>query len=304
MTAVTEAPEVRATLARPELTRAPRGPRSATAVVALVATIAFTALALWAFAYALVLSGVAAASSQQQLHDRLREELGLATAPVEAPIARGAAIAVLRVPAAGIDDEVVVEGTGSAETAVGVGHARDTPLPGQPGTAVLVGRSLTAGAPLAAIGALRPGDRLTVTTGQGEFTYAVSAVRHAGDRVPPLAAGAGRLTLVTSTGASWRTGWVPSGLVYVDASLVGTPAPVGARSLVVLDDGERVWGSETAAWIPVVFWLQLLLLSLVGLVWLSMRVGGWHAWVIGIPVLAAVLWGLARTAHLLIPNVL
>jgi sortase A len=273
-------------------------------VVVLVAALSLTVLAACSLAYALVLSGVAASSAQQQLHDTLREQLALATAPIDEPIAPGSAIAVLDIPAAGLSDEVVVEGTGGAETAVAVGHARDTPLPGQPGVSVLLGRSVTAGSPFAGIGGLHPGDRIGVVTGQGTYSYSVSRVRHAGDPVAALPVGAARLTLATSIGASWRTGWVPVGLVYVDGTLVGTPADPGARPVTVLEPGERVWGTESAAWVPVIFWLQLLLGSLVGIIWLATRVGRWHAWVVGIPVTTAVLWGLAHAAHLLLPNVL
>src|SRR5262249_13850807 len=125
--------------------------------------------------------------------------------------------------------QVVVEGTASPVTTTGPGHQRDTPLPGQPGVSVLIGRSVTFGAPFAHIADLQKGQTITLVTGQGTFHYDVLDVRGPGDPLPrPPAQGASRVVLVTTEGSGWRTGWAPQNAVFVDAQLQGEPQPAPA----------------------------------------------------------------------------
>lgn len=72
-------------------------------------------------------------------------------------------------------DQIVVEGTDVDALRKGPGHYPWTPMPGQPGNASIAGHRTTYGAPFANIGNLRPGDRITVQTAQGEFVYEVLA---------------------------------------------------------------------------------------------------------------------------------
>ena len=84
-------------------------------------------------------------------------------------------------PAAGVGS-----GTTSGVLFDGPGHRRDTPLPGQQGTSLIMGRRAAFGGPFAGIDDLEKGDRIRVTTGQGAFDFDVIGVRHEGDPTPPL----------------------------------------------------------------------------------------------------------------------
>ena len=86
----------------------------------------------------------------------------------------GEAVARIVIPAINMD-EIVVEGTDVDALRKGPGHYSWTPMPGQPGNASIAGHRTTYGAPFANIGNLRPGDRITVQTAQGEFIYEVLA---------------------------------------------------------------------------------------------------------------------------------
>ena len=86
----------------------------------------------------------------------------------------GEAVARIVIPAIKMD-EIVVEGTDVDALRKGPGHYPWTPMPGQPGNASIAGHRTTYGAPFANIGNLRPGDRITVQTAQGEFVYEVLA---------------------------------------------------------------------------------------------------------------------------------
>ena len=88
----------------------------------------------------------------------------------------GSGEAVARIVIRAIDmDQIVVEGTDVDALRKGPGHYPWTPMPGQPGNASIAGHRTTYGAPFANIGNLRPGDRITVQTAQGEFVYEVLA---------------------------------------------------------------------------------------------------------------------------------
>ena len=86
----------------------------------------------------------------------------------------GEAIARIDIPAIKMD-EIVVEGTDVDALRKGPGHYPWTPMPGQPGNASIAGHRTTYGAPFANIGNLRPGDKITMQTAQGEFVYEVLA---------------------------------------------------------------------------------------------------------------------------------
>src|SRR2546421_11935588 len=143
---------------------------------------------------------------------------------------------------------VVVEGTSPGDLRAGPGPRRDPPLPGQAGASVLYGRAVAFGGPFQHIAELRPGDTVTVTTGQGTFDYRVDGIRRAGDPLPePLRSGAGRLTLVSAEGVSWRAGWAPDGAVYVDSTLQGSAQPAPAGRPRGLPDAEQAMHGDTGA---------------------------------------------------------
>ncbi|MFZ0322527.1 MAG: sortase [Actinomycetes bacterium] len=262
-------------------------------------------LAVWFVAYALGLSGLQERADQRVLYGQLREQLALATAPVGGAISPGAPIAVLQIPALGVSNDVVVEGTSSSALRLGPGHRRDTPLPGQAGVSLVYGRSVTFGAPFRNLSALGPKDTIVVTTGQGEFTYVVDSVRRPGDPLPPPpAADQGRLTLVSAEGSGRLASFTASDTVFVDATMQGKVQPVLAGRPASVGDAETSMGSDTSGLVALVLWLEALVLVAVGVVWAARRWGGWQTWVVSVPVVLAVLWGTTSVAFGLLPNLL
>jgi sortase A len=299
-TTETETPAV------PEETAVERKPIPVGVLVTLVSVVAFSLLAAFLAVYAVGLSALQEQRSQHQLYARLRGLLSPSSEiapPDGGAIKPGTPVALLTVPAAGIHRDVIVEGTSSGDLMAGPGHVRDTALPGQVGQSVLVGKSLTAGAPFRHVSGLKVGDPVTVTTAQGTFDFTVVDRRVAGDPIPGLASGAARLTLVTSSGSGWLGVLSPSHLVYIDADLAthAVTAPVGRPVAVPTD--EQPGNSDPGVWPFLVLWLQGLLVACVVVVWSWMRWGRRQTWLIGLPLILAVLWGVADSAMRLLPNV-
>ncbi len=99
---------------------------------------------------------------------------GAAVAPVTAAPAPGRPVATLAIPRIGLD-QVVVEGVGADQLALGPGHYPGTALPGQPGNAAIAGHRTTHGRPFYDLNELASGDRITTTTEQGTFDYRVTS---------------------------------------------------------------------------------------------------------------------------------
>ena len=79
-------------------------------------------------------------------------------------------------------------------------------MPGQAGVSVILGRANRLRRAVRRLASLVPGDPITVVTGQTVASYTVIDLRRAGDPLPPpLAAGAGRMILVTADGRAART---------------------------------------------------------------------------------------------------
>lgn len=263
-----------------------------------------------------VVSHLQYARNQQTAFADFRADLARGTAPVgqtqieyvdgvagqEYVVEPGSPVAVLRISAIDLQ-AVVVSGTSGDALRHGPGHRRDTVLPGQSGTSVLLGRKGAYGAPFRDLDLLLPGDEIAVVTGQGEHTYRVTGVRRAGDPVPaPLAADAGRLTLVTADGPRY----LPQDLLRVDADLVSDPQPASPRRFgsAALPAAEAPLASDDTAWTPLMLWCQALLLAGLAIAYLRARWGGWQAWICGLPVFTAL--GFAATDQIarLLPNLL
>ncbi|MGW3283671.1 sortase [Streptomyces sp. NPDC001002] len=270
--------------------------------------LSLAALLLGITAQLLLVSGIQEHSAQHAAFDELRDRLALGTAPVAQTdqegrlLAPGTPVALLAVPALGTS-QVVLEGTDSAVLTDGPGHRRDTPMPGQAGTSVLMGRAAAYGGPFGRLGSLAAGDRFTVTTGQGKATYQVSGVRRAGDPAPaPVAAGKGRLVLVTATGPRFA----PGGVLRVDADLVSpafqTPSAV-IRSGTLPAAEEPLAHPSGVPW-PLVMWLQALLLTAVAAVWAWHRWGRHQTWIVFAPVVAVLGLQVATRTTELLPNLL
>ena len=92
----------------------------------------------------------------------------------ESPSAVGEAFGSIRIPAIDLD-VTMVEGVRRRDLKKGPGHLTGSPLPGQPGNAVVSGHRTTYGAPFGSLGELVPGDRIEVETALGVHVYEVRA---------------------------------------------------------------------------------------------------------------------------------
>jgi sortase A len=292
---------------RPGRLPLPRAPEQRSQVASLTVWISFALAGMigWVVLYALGASTLEERHDQARLYAELREQLSAATAPIGGVIQPGSPVALMSMPAAGLERVVVVEGTASGDLTQGPGHRRDTPLPGQAGVSVIYGRATLFGGPFGRIASSAIGAPITVTTGQGVARFKIIDVRRAGDPFPPaLAGGAGRLTLVTADGGGWRSGWAANHVVYVDAELQGRPYPApGGRPLAV-PKAELALNPDTNALFPLVLWLPLLGIAVLFVVWVAQRWSAWQTWLIGLPVLLACLWGTTEAAVRLLPNLL
>lgn len=305
-----------------------RGRELAVKASAYVPAVALQILAivlLGFIAHVVLLSQIQHDRDQQTAYDDFRVTLAQGVAPVgqlappemqepgppgeEPPpepeprlLAMGTPVAVISIPALGLT-EVIGEGTTSDVLRAGPGHRRDTVLPGQEGTSVIMGRQTTYGGPFRLIHTLAPGDSITAVTGQGQHTYRVLGVRREGDPLPePIEEGEGRLTLVTAAGRPL----LPSGILRVDAELVSDAQPAPEKELGAggLTAAEEPMSTDQGAWYPLVLLGEALLLAVAGVVWALKRLGRWQAWVVGIPVLSALGLTAADQVARLLPNLL
>ncbi|MGW1561080.1 sortase [Streptomyces sp. NPDC002144] len=288
--------------------RAPR-PSARPGLALAGAAVCVLAAVLLGFAANLTVVGhLQHARDQRTAYAELRRQLALGTAPVgqrdyEGRLLKpGAPVALLRIPALGVK-EVVAEGTTSEVLMSGPGHRRDTPLPGQAGTSVIMGRQWGYGSPFLHLRDVPAGTRVELTTGQGRSVYEVTGVRRAGDELPaPLTGSQGRLTLITATGAPYT----PSGVLRVDARLVTPVRPNPPRDLRPgwIAASEQALGTDPRAWLGVFLWTQGLLLASLLAVFAFRVWGRWQTWICAGPVLLAL--GLADSQSLtaLLPNLL
>ena len=125
-------------------------------------------------------------------------------------------MAILTIPAIGIKNMIVVEGTSPENLELGPGHVRNSPLPGQNGVAEIFGRRATFGAPFGRLMELKRGDKVTVITGQGKASYTIVArgdSRHLVQDPAP-----NRLLLLTACSPV-----IPTSYCYLDAEITSTP---------------------------------------------------------------------------------
>ncbi|MCY7396850.1 MAG: sortase [Nocardioides sp.] len=260
-------------------------------------------LCLWMVFQLVFLGGLSHGRDQDLLYRDFRTQLASAIAPVGPVVPAGDPVAVLTAPRIGLQ-QTVVEGTGSADTLAGPGHLRNTVLPGQSGTSVMMGRAQTYGGPFASLGSLVAGDTITTVTGQGTTAFTVLGVRRAGDPLPqPLAAGSSRLTLVTSESSGARTDLASGSVLYVDAdAATAFPAPAGLPASV--PDSERPLATDSGVLPLLVLHLAALLALTLGIVAARQRWAGPLVWVIATPVALAAAWSTTDVAMRLLPNLL
>lgn len=255
-----------------------------------------------------VVSSLQQRSHQQRLYDSFRTRLAEGTAPVGPTdgdgevLPVGTAVAYLEIPAIDLR-QVVVSGTSSGTLFAGPGHRRDTVLPGQAGATVIMGRSAAYGGPFGRLDELTKGDRIDVTTGQGEFTYEVLGVRREGEPLPaPVKADESRLVLATGDGRPY----LPSGVLRVDATMDGeaTPGPGRLHPSGALPQEEGLMVGDSSELWALALWLQVLLVLALGAVWSWHRWGRAQAWVVFLPVLTLAGIFVANQAARLLPNLL
>ncbi|MGI5507164.1 class E sortase [Lentzea sp. CA-135723] len=246
-------------------------------------------LALLGFvAYVLVVGPMTHDRAQDLLYADAREKLAEIEMPTGGSIEPGSPVALLEIPGLHLN-EVVVEGTTGGLLTDGPGHLRTTPLPGQPGSAVIMGRALTFGGSFRDITALREGDEVVATTGQGRFVYRVDGVRRDGDPMPKP--GGNHLVLLSAEVSEFlglpikveRTVFVDTTLVHPSPSGL-TPPPVS------LLPEERALERDAGGLVPLVLWSQVLLLAVAGFTWARTRWGRWETWFVGAPVVLAASW--------------
>ncbi|WGL52764.1 sortase [Nocardioides sp. BP30] len=246
-------------------------------------------------------------TAQHRLYGELRRELAEGSVPIGQTdvsghlIRPGSPVALLSIPALGIR-EVVVEGTSSGETMKGVGHRRDTPLPGQPGVSVLMGRAAAYGGVFKHLHDLAPGSRFTVQTGQGIAEYRVLGARSASTRLPVLASGQGRLTLMTASGGAFR----PNGVLRVDAELVSKafPRPAAVLAPGAIRPAEQALRGDTSPAFALSWLVELLVLLAVAATWAWKRWLRAATWIVFGPVLAVVALLVAGDVCTFLPNLM
>ncbi len=215
--------------------------------------------------------------------------------------ATGDPVGTLVIPEIGVD-QVVVEGVGTAQLAVGPGHYPGTPLPGQRGNAGIAGHRTTHGRPFYDLNALMVGDPITVTTLQGTFHYRVvrSEVVAPADLTVLAPTTVPELTLTTCTprySAAQRLVVVAR---LVAPAMAATAVPTRTRSEGAVTEVVR----PTEEWL----WLGLWALACGALVVLVMvarrRLGirrPWLMWVVATPVALVLLYFLFGAVNALLP---
>jgi sortase A len=259
-----------------------------------VALLLLGAVVLGFAGYLYGLSGIQESRAQSVLYQQLQLELANEVAPLGA-VPPGSPVAILSIPAIGMHDLVVVEGTSAANLTAGPGLLRDAPLPGQAGVSEIFGRRATFGAPFGRLAQLRPGDEIQAITGQGYATYqvaAVSGIHQAIDDQDP-----DRLVLLTASSAT-----VPTYDVTVDARLT-SPVQAWLPPARTISTAELPLAGDGSALGLVVLWgLALAAVSAAG-TFAAIRWARWPAYLVTVPIVLAVLWNLYQGLAELLPNV-
>lgn len=271
-------------------------------VVVVEAMTVIGLICAWMVAHLLLFGTLAETRSQAVLYGQLRESLASATAPTCWVIVPGTPVSVMTIPAVGLQ-QVVVEGTASGELLKGPGHLRSSVLPGQAGNAVIFGRARSYGAPFAQLSRLRVGHAIYATTAQGQASYRVDAIRHAGDPVPqPLAAGAGRLTLVTAYTGGLLSALAPHEVIYIDASLVSKPYQAPGGGLNAVTPSELAMARDTTVMPALALALGLTCAAYVATLFARQRIAPAIVWILAAPTLLALTWWTAGLVMYLLPN--
>ena len=261
------------------------------AISILLATISAVIFAL--LGNLVLISPVQHTANQTALFAELRLGLAEGSTPVGPAMADGGVVepgvpvAVLEAPRFGIEREVIVQGTAGAQTMVGIGHRRDTVMPCQLGSSVLMARATAYGGVGSVLAAIQPGGRFTITMGQGTCTYQVLGQRMVGDPAPPAPlADQGRLTINTASGLPF----MPTEVLRIDAELVTDPfdRPVAALPAGALPASEAAMATDNSNLFGLILLLEVLVGAAIGITWMWRRWGRWQTWIVGVPVIASI----------------
>jgi sortase A len=229
-------------------------------------------------------------------------------APPPAPT--GAAVAIIRIPEAGVD-KAVVQGVALSDLKKGPGHYPSTPLPGQPGNAAIAGHRTTYGAPFYRINELEKGDKIFVTTAQGAFEYHVRELK----TVKPSEVSVldptsdNRLTLTTC-----NPRFSARERLVVVSDLIGPAAPAPPPTTVPAPGGttpttaapafedEPGLSGEHSGNGPAILWGFLAALVAFAVWVLSKRWRRWPAYLLGAPVFLVVLFVFFENFSRLLPS--
>jgi sortase A len=234
----------------------------------------------------------------------------------------GAPVGVLEI--GGLHQQaVVVEGVAPTQTQEGPGHVPGTAGLGQPGNAAVVARRNGYGGSFANLESVQKGERILVTTTQGQSVYRVRAVKHVdviGEPSTDSASSAykapakhasddtvtedqlygpsndDRLTLVTSGS---RQFWNTSAAVVVTARMVGKPfepTPQGGRS-----NEQTGRTGDSGAWSSVILVMLLYAAAIVASVLLYRRMRFRIAYILTVAPLVALTVVAGETLSRLLP---
>lgn len=240
-----------------------------------------------------LVSHLVAGVAQNNLRLTFAAQTANATAPTseltynKKQVATGAPVALIEIPSIGVS-QVVVEGTDSATLRTGIGHRRDTVLPGQEGMTVLMGKRWSYGAPFGALPSLKAGAEIITYTGQGKSTYVVERVRRAGDvGLAPTLSGESQLVLTTVEGEYF----VPTQVVRVDAKLTSKVFQSGTRITQWgnIPAEERELGIDLRFLWQLAFAIQFLIIVEIGFLWALRRFGIAKTWLVFGPLLVLAL---------------
>ena len=260
------------------------------------AAIAIPVLVVLFLLYLFGASNLVEARSQHQLMQELQTTLPTGELDaLDASVTPGSAVALLEIPALGLR-QVVIEGSGPEDTKAGPGHVASSPIPGEFGNAVIVGRHRTYGAPFEDLDQLQAGEAIVVTTGQGVFRYTVDAVEPVvGPQSVVQPALESRITLITSTGV------VGGSRLAVTGSLEGDPIGVASRPAVALDDASLGVGVDAVAYPLIALWIAILIGVVFAVRRTYRRWSGLAAYLVTAPIVLVVLWGTFETLARLLP---
>jgi sortase A len=227
------------------------------------------------------------------------DSLAGVTVPTKPP-AYGAPVGVLEIARIHLR-QVVIEGATSKDTSGGPGHVPGTAGMGQPGNSVVVGRRHLYGGPFESIDTLRSGDRILVTTTQGQSVYEVTSVRSRSVDARSIAALYGatkknRLTLVTSNAA---TPWSAGSATEVDAKILGRPFQATPQHR--WDASQTGRQGQASAWLLVLGAAALLAVAVIGAIYLYRRSTLRVAYLLTTPALLVAVVLLAEAGSRLLP---